>query len=77
MRHKNVVNYAKWGYIFSIPFVVTFLIFLLYPLVYTAFIGFTNLQGMASMMPDFKIKILEEPLENFILILNNNTFRVS
>ncbi|MCL2129458.1 MAG: sugar ABC transporter permease [Treponema sp.] len=77
MRQKNVVNYAKWGYIFSIPFVVTFLIFLLYPLVYTAFIGFTNLQGMASMMPDFKMKILDQPFDNFISMLNNNAFRVS
>ena len=31
MRRKGI-NYAKYGYIFSIPFVVTFLIFSLYPI---------------------------------------------
>ncbi|MCL1846270.1 MAG: sugar ABC transporter permease [Defluviitaleaceae bacterium] len=39
------VDYAKYGYIFSIPFVVTFLIFQLYPLIFTTSIGFTNMQG--------------------------------
>ena len=77
MRRRNVVNYAKWGYIFSFPFLATFLVFLLYPLIYTAIIGFTNLQGMATMMPGFQMKILEQPFDNFISILSNNTFRVS
>ena len=39
------VNYAKFGYIFSLPFVVAFLIFQLYPLIFTTSIGFTNMQG--------------------------------
>ena len=72
MRRKNV-SYAKYGYLFCIPFVAAFLIFLLYPLVYTAVIGFTDLQGMGRT----EWNILEEPFDNFISILNNNTFRVS
>ena len=35
MRNKKLVNYAKYGYIFSIPFIVTFCIFTLYPVIYT------------------------------------------
>ena len=40
-KKKN--SYAKWGYIFSIPFVAAFLVFSLYPILYTAVIGFTDL----------------------------------
>ncbi|MDD3929160.1 MAG: sugar ABC transporter permease [Sphaerochaeta sp.] len=69
MRNKGV-NYAKYGYIFSIPFVLTFLIFSLYPTIFTAVIGFTDLRGMGR--TDFKF--LEQPFDNFILILNNPTF---
>jgi multiple sugar transport system permease protein len=72
MRQKNV-SYARYGYIFSIPFVLAFLVFLLYPLVYTAVIGFTDLRGMAAT----EWNILDDPLDNFRSLLNNNTFRVS
>jgi multiple sugar transport system permease protein len=69
MRNKGV-NYAKYGYIFSIPFVLTFLIFSLYPTIFTAVIGFTDLRGLGR--TDFKF--LKQPFDNFILILNNPTF---
>lgn len=39
LRRKSV-SYAKWGYIFLIPFVVTFCIFSLYPLGSTIVYGF-------------------------------------
>ena len=29
MRNKKLVNYAKYGYIFSIPFIVTFCILIM------------------------------------------------
>ena len=61
------------GYLFLVPFVVVFLIFMLYPLLYTAIIGFTNLQGMAKT----QWQILEDPLENFKMILHNKSFLVS
>lgn len=69
MRHKGV-SYAKYGYLFCIPFVVAFLIFSLYPIVYTAVIGFTDLKGMGS--TDFSF--LENPFHNFELILKNPSF---
>ena len=34
MRRKSV-SYAKYGYLFSLPFVLAFLVFSLYPLIYT------------------------------------------
>jgi len=44
MRKKGI-NYAKYGYYFSIPFVLAYLIFSLYPTIYTVIIGFTDLRG--------------------------------
>lgn len=72
MRHKGV-SYAKYGYIFCIPFVVAFLIFSLYPMIYTTIIGFTDLKGMGK--TDFSF--LENPFKNFELILNNPSFQKS
>jgi cellobiose transport system permease protein len=72
MRRKSV-SYAKFGYIFSIPFVVAFLIFSLYPIVYTAIIGFTDLKGLGK--TDFKF--LANPFQNFKLIINNPSFQTS
>ncbi|MCL2440354.1 MAG: sugar ABC transporter permease [Treponema sp.] len=67
------VSYAKYGYIFSLPFVITFLFFMLYPLIYTIVIGFTDLRGIGRTDWNF----LEKPFDNFVSVLNNNTFRVS
>ncbi|MCL2801248.1 MAG: sugar ABC transporter permease [Treponema sp.] len=72
MKQTNV-SYAKYGYIFSIPFVVTFLFFMLYPLIYTIVIGFTDLRGIGNTNWNF----LEKPFDNFVSVFNNNTFRVS
>lgn len=72
MRHKGV-SYAKYGYLFCIPFVLAFLIFSLYPIVYTAIIGFTDLKGMGR--TDFEF--LENPFQNFLLIIKNPSFQLS
>ena len=45
MKKKGSISYAKYGYIFSIPFVLAYLIFHLYPTLFTAIIGFTDLRG--------------------------------
>lgn len=42
---KRSISYAKYGYIFCIPFVVAYLIFSFYPTLYTFIIGFTDLRG--------------------------------
>ena len=72
MRRKSV-SYAKYGYIFCIPFVLAFLLFTLYPLIYTAVIGFTDLKGLGT--TDFKF--LEEPFRNFETVLKNPSFQKS
>lgn len=69
MKRKGV-SYAKYGYIFSIPFVVAFLLFQLYPIFYTLFIGFTNLKGF-----DTALHIHPKGLfYNFKWALTNDTF---
>ena len=70
MRRKSV-SYAKYGYLFSLPFMLAFLVFSLYPVLYTAFIGFTDLRGV---IPG-PIHILDSPFQNFSdLLFNNPTF---
>ena len=77
MKNKELkrkgISYSKYGYIFSIPFVLTFCICTLYPIVYTAFIGFTNLKGLGS--TNFS---LATPLfRNFSTILHNRSFQIA
>lgn len=70
---RKGINYAKYGYIFSLPFILAFLAFSLYPLIYTAIIGFTDLKGLGK--SDFVF--LENPLQNFQTVLSNATFQMS
>lgn len=72
MQRKGV-SYAKYGYIFCLPFVLAFLFFSLYPTIYTAVIGFTDLKGMGK--TDFNF--LENPFQNFGIILKNPSFQQS
>lgn len=67
MRRKSV-SYTKYGYLFSLPFFIAFLIFSLYPILYTLFIGFTDLKGV---IPG-PIKVLDNPLQNFSDLLFDN-----
>lgn len=67
------VSYAKYGYLFSLPFVIAFLVFMLYPTLFTAVIGFTDFKGVVATSFNF----LENPFENFASILANKTFRAS
>ena len=72
-KQPKGVSYAKYGYLFSIPFIVVFLIFSLYPTLFTAIIGFTDFKGVTATTFHF----LEEPFANFVNILNNGTFQKS
>lgn len=74
MKRKRLGGYAKYGYIFSIPFVIAFLLFSLYPIVYTAVIGFTDLKGLG--MTDWNF-LADDPFRNFKTILSNPSFRVA
>ena len=70
---KKKVSYAKYGYIFSLPFVITFALFTLYPIAYTIVIGFTDFKGLGTV----KFHFLENPFENYITILTSPTFKTA
>lgn len=72
-QKRKSVSYAKYGYLFSLPFVVAYVLFQLYPTIYTAIIGFTDLKGVATNAWHF----LDEPFKNFDKIINNATFQGS
>lgn len=69
-KKNNGMNFARYGYFFSIPFVLAFSIFTLYPTVYTAILGFTDCKGLGN--TDYHI--LDEPFKNFQTILKNPSF---
>ena len=68
MRRKSV-SYAKYGYMFSLPFVLAFLVFSLYPLIYTVMIGFTDLRGLAKTTFTF----LADPFLNYKTMLQTGS----
>jgi len=70
---RKGVSYAKYGYLFSLPFIIIFLIFMLYPTLFTAVIGFTDFKGVVAT----SFKFLEHPFDNFVSIFKNETFRNS
>lgn len=70
---KKKISYAKYGYMFSIPFVVTFCLFTLYPIVFTLVLGFTDFKGLGNVNWHF----LSNPFENFQNILSAPTFRTA
>jgi len=71
------VSYAKYGYIFSIPFVLAFLVFMLYPMAFTAILGFTDYSGFVAIETG-EFSFLDDPFENFkLLIFENQLFMTS
>ena len=61
-KKGNEIRYAKYGYIFAIPFVIAYLIFQLYPILYTIVIGFTDLQGVNAKEIHFLAQPFDERL---------------
>ena len=74
MKKKGKISYAKYGYIFSIPFVLAYLIFQLYPTIYTAVIGFTDLKCVTTDPWHFLTKEQGGLFANYRQILNTPTF---
>ena len=71
MKQQKSFSNAKNGYLFSIPFVVVFCIFNLYPTIYTAILGFTDCKGLGNTDWNF---LVDEPFKNFEQILKNPSF---
>ncbi len=90
MNKKKGVSYAKWGYIFALPFCIAYLIFMLYPVVYTFTIGFTNLtdklqmqiaqEEMMGMEPTVEVELLKDDdgnltiFDNYKFVLQDTNF---
>lgn len=74
MNKKGKINYAKYGYIFCIPFTLAWLIFSLYPTLYTAIIGFTDLRGVNASAIHF---LKDDIFANYKAILASPTFRIA
>ncbi len=74
MKKRNTFSYAKYGYLFSIPFVVAFALFTLYPTIYTAILGFTDCKGLGNTNWKF---LVDDPFKNFVAVLNNPSFRTA
>lgn len=74
MKKKKSYDYARFGYIFSIPFVVAWCIFQLYPILYTLVIGFTDLKGIGT--KNFHV-LWTTPFANFTQILTTPSFQTA
>jgi len=67
---RKKVNYAKWGYIFIIPFFVIYAIFSLWPLLQTFFYSFFEMysSGLTDIGPNFV------GLDNYIKLFTSSNF---
>ncbi|MBQ6366729.1 MAG: sugar ABC transporter permease [Oscillospiraceae bacterium] len=74
LEKRKTISYAKYGYLFSLPFVIAYLIFHLYPTIYTAVLGFTDCKGLGNTNWHF---LKDDIWKNFRTIVNNNTFKIS
>lgn len=74
MKRRKSFSYAKYGYLFSIPFIVAFALFSLYPTIYTAVLGFTDCKGLGNTNWNF---LVDDPFRNYVNILNNPSFQTS
>ena len=73
MKTKKL-SYARYGYIFSIPFVVAFCVFTLYPVIFTVALGFTDFKGLGATTFHF---LADDPFKNFRAILTAPTFQTA
>lgn len=67
MKQRKLKDYNRYAYLFILPFFITFLIFQLYPVLYTLFISFTDMQGWSS---NFNLV----GLSNYSSLLSNDLF---
>ena len=72
-KRRKSISYARYGYYFVAPFVIVFLIFSLYPTIYTAVLGFTDSKGLGNI----SWHLLSDPFRNFETILKNKAFNTS
>lgn len=73
MKNTTMKNYrikqSRYGYLFVAPFLVAFLVFGLYPVIYTVYLSFQKWDGLSA------IKSID--WENFIRLLSDEVFYLS
>lgn len=75
LTKSKSISYAKYGYIFSIPFVIAYLIFHFYPTIYTVIIGFTDLRGVGKTSWHFLSSA--KFFDNYKKVLSSPTFIIA
>lgn len=73
-KKKKGFSYAKYGYLFSLPFVLAYLVFSLYPTIYTVVLGFTDCKGLGN--TNWSI-LTNDLFQNYKTILTNDTFFIA
>jgi len=66
-KKKKLVKYDKYGLMFVSPFIIAFLLFQLYPIIYTFNLSFSDLAGWAT---DYNLV----GFKNYKMILKNELF---
>jgi cellobiose transport system permease protein len=72
VQHHKGISYAKWGYIFLLPFTIVFCIFTLWPLLSTFYYSFFEYyrSGLKDIGPNFI------GLENYLALFEGNDLPV-
>jgi multiple sugar transport system permease protein len=68
-KSKGFESYNRYGYYFIAPFFIIFLLFQLYPIIYTFMISFSNMSGFTSYADSAKVG-----LANYINLFHNSIF---
>ena len=71
MTKKRAFSYAKYGYLFVLPFVLVFLVFHLYPTIRTVLLAFTDCKGLGNTTMNF---LTSDVFANFKKILADEVF---
>ena len=68
-KNNYAVKQGRYGYLFIAPFLVAFLVFGLYPVIYTVYLSFQKWDGLAAIKPI--------GWNNFIRLLSDDVFYLS
>ncbi|MBP1042393.1 sugar ABC transporter permease [Vagococcus sp. BWB3-3] len=69
-KAKGFERYNRYAYLFLLPFIIGFVVFQLYPILYTIVLSFSDLRGWQT---DFQLI----GSQNYLNLLNNELFRKS
>ena len=73
-KKGGAFSYAKYGYLFVLPFVIIFLLFHLYPTIRTVLLAFTDCKGIGNISLHF---LESDIFQNFKTVISQKTFTQS